>query len=78
MAEKVLRRGSGAMGLTERIGSRGDVKTGFELAWGEYGTGSGQFGLVAGLAFADDGSVWVADPGNARLMRFVLPAPASQ
>ncbi|MCX6071436.1 MAG: hypothetical protein NTU91_11370, partial [Chloroflexi bacterium] len=43
----------------------------FEVGWGEYGAGLNQFGLVAGLAFADDGSVWVADAGNARLMQFV-------
>jgi DNA-binding beta-propeller fold protein YncE len=49
----------------------------FELAWGEYGGGLDQFGLVAGLSFDDDGSLWVADAGNGRLMRFV-PGEASQ
>jgi hypothetical protein len=48
----------------------------FEVGWGEYGAGSNQFGLVAGLAFADDGSVWVADAGNARLMQFVPGQPS--
>jgi hypothetical protein len=54
-----------------------NAKGEFELGWGEYGAGSDQFGLVAGLAFGADGSVWVADAGNARLMEFV-PVQASQ
>jgi uncharacterized protein (TIGR03663 family) len=47
----------------------------FEQGWGEYGVGPDQFGLVAGLAFASDGSVWVVDAGNTRLMQF-LPSQA--
>jgi sugar lactone lactonase YvrE len=49
-----------------------DAEGKFELGWGEFGAGLNQFGLVAGLAFGPDGSVWVADTGNARLMQFVL------
>ncbi len=49
----------------------------FEQGWGEYGVGPDQFGLVAGLAFASDGSVWVVDAGNTRLMQF-LPSQAAQ
>ena len=48
----------------------------FELGWGEYGAGLDQFGLVAGLSFGADGTVWVADAGNARLMQYV-PVQAS-
>jgi len=47
----------------------------FRQGWGEYGAGTDQFGLVGGLAFGPDGTIWVADAGNARLMQF---APAQQ
>lgn len=49
----------------------------FEQGWGEFGAGLNQFGLVAGLAYAPDGSMWVVDAGNARLMQF-LPGQAEQ
>jgi len=42
-------------------------------AWGDVGAGMAQFNLPGGLAIAHDGSIWVADAGNNRLMRFVLP-----
>jgi sugar lactone lactonase YvrE len=42
----------------------------FVTAFGAYGQGGNQFGLPNGLSFAPDGSLWVADAGNARLMRF--------
>ena len=32
------------------------------------------FGLPASVAVASDGSVWVVDAGNSRLMHFSLPA----
>jgi uncharacterized protein (TIGR03663 family) len=48
----------------------------FDLAWGEYGAGADQFGLVGGLDFADDGSIWVSDAGNARLMQFIPVRPS--
>lgn len=44
------------------------------LAWGDFGTGSAQFGLPVGLAVAPDGSVWVADTGNSRVMQFAIQA----
>lgn len=44
----------------------------FAMGWGEYGVGLDQFGLVGGLAFGTDGSVWVADAGNGRVMQFQL------
>lgn len=41
--------------------------------WGEYGVEDYAFGLSSGIATAPDGSVWVVDAGNMRIMRFVLP-----
>ncbi len=38
-------------------------------------SGLDTFGLPASAAVAPDGSVWVVDSGNSRLMRFTLPAP---
>lgn len=43
-------------------------------AWGDYGAGPDSFGMPASVAVAPDGSVWVVDAGNSRLMRFTLPA----
>lgn len=40
--------------------------------WGSVGSGPENFGLSSGIAAGEDG-VWVADPGNDRLMYFVLP-----
>jgi len=54
-----------------------DAQGEFALGWGEYGAGLDQIGLVAGLSFGGDGSVWVVDAGNARLMKFV-PVQATQ
>jgi sugar lactone lactonase YvrE len=42
-------------------------------SWGDYGAGLDTFGLPASVAVAPDGSIWVTDAGNSRLMRFVLP-----
>lgn len=42
----------------------------FATAFGAYGQGGNQFGLVSGLAFAPDGSLWAVDSGNSRVMRF--------
>jgi sugar lactone lactonase YvrE len=42
-------------------------------SWGDYGTGLDSFGLPASAAVAPDGSVWVTDAGNSRIMRFILP-----
>jgi uncharacterized protein (TIGR03663 family) len=42
-------------------------------SWGDYGAGLDSFGLPASAAVAPDGSVWVTDAGNSRLMRFILP-----
>jgi uncharacterized protein (TIGR03663 family) len=43
-------------------------------SWGDYGAGLNSFGMPASVAVAPDGSIWVVDAGNSRLMRFVLPA----
>ncbi len=45
----------------------------FIRAWGGQGYGSGQFGLVSGLAVDDLGRVWVSDAQNNFLSRFSLP-----
>ncbi len=42
----------------------------FVMGWGSHGLGSGQFGLPVGLAFDDEGRLWVVDSSNHRLMRF--------
>ncbi len=41
--------------------------------WGEFGYGEQNFGIAAAVAVAPDGSVWVTDAGNNRVMKFVLP-----
>lgn len=43
------------------------------LAFGDFGTGSAQFGMPVGLSIAPDGGIWVADAGNSRVMLFTLP-----
>jgi DNA-binding beta-propeller fold protein YncE len=45
----------------------------FIRAWGDYGVGASQIGLAGGVAVDAEGRVWVADAGNQRIMRFVLP-----
>ncbi|MEE9216121.1 MAG: flippase activity-associated protein Agl23 [Anaerolineales bacterium] len=45
----------------------------FSLGWGSFGGGDSQFGLPIGLAFAGDGSIWVVDGANNRVMQFQLP-----
>ena len=41
--------------------------------WGDFGYDDNNFGLAAAVAVAPDGSVWVTDAGNHRLMKFILP-----
>ena len=41
--------------------------------WGDFGYGDQNFGIAAAVAVAPDGSVWVTDAGNQRVMKFVLP-----
>ncbi len=45
----------------------------FMRAWGGYGSGSNEIGIVGGLAVDPEGRVWVSDALNNRLMRFTLP-----
>jgi len=42
----------------------------FLLGWGDYGYDFTTFNLPSGLAFSPEGSLWVSDSGNHRLMRF--------
>jgi DNA-binding beta-propeller fold protein YncE len=41
--------------------------------WGDFGYGSENFSIAAAVAVAPDGSVWVTDAGNQRVMKFILP-----
>jgi DNA-binding beta-propeller fold protein YncE len=45
----------------------------FMRGWGTYSTEIDGFGLVSGLAFDDQGAVWVSDGANNRLLHFTLP-----
>jgi uncharacterized protein (TIGR03663 family) len=45
----------------------------FIRTWGEYGSGTAQFGSTSGIAVDSQGRVWVSDTANNRLMRFTLP-----
>ena len=45
----------------------------FVHAWGDYGSGTDNFGLACGIAVDGEGQVWVSDSANNRLMRFKLP-----
>lgn len=44
-------------------------------SWGDYGTTQETFGLPAAAAVGPDGSVWVSDTANNRVMKFILPGP---
>ncbi len=55
-----------------------DLQGNFIRAWGGYGSGPGEVGIVGGIAADAEGHVWVTDALNNRLMRFspaTLPAP---
>ncbi len=45
----------------------------FLFAWGGFGSGPDEIGIVGGLAVDPQGNVWVSDARNNRLMRFLLP-----
>ena len=42
----------------------------FLKGWGDYGYDFSSFGLPSGIAFSQEGYLWVSDAGNNRLMRF--------
>lgn len=50
----------------------------FLFGWGSYGTGVNQFDLPSGIAFDPQGSIWVVDSKNGRLMRFPFPPIGAQ
>jgi predicted membrane-bound mannosyltransferase/DNA-binding beta-propeller fold protein YncE len=50
-----------------------DIEGSFLQAFGAYGSGPSEIGIVSGLAADAQGSVWVSDGGNNRLMHFTLP-----
>ncbi len=55
-----------------------DIQGNFLRAWGGYGSGLNEIGTVGGLAVDSQGSVWVTDSRNNRIMRFDLPPAASE
>ena len=50
-----------------------DVEGNFLRAWGGFGSSPSEIGTVGGLAVDPQGSVWVSDSRNNRIMRFDLP-----
>ena len=55
--------------LEDRIWVVGEDSS-LDLTLGEHGTGNGQFDSPAGVAVADDGSIYVADFNNHRIQQF--------
>jgi hypothetical protein len=47
----------------------------FMLGWGDYGVSPNRFNLPTGIAFSEDGRIWVVDTGNHRVLRFELTPP---
>jgi predicted membrane-bound mannosyltransferase/DNA-binding beta-propeller fold protein YncE len=47
-----------------------DINGNFLFAFGAYGAGTNEIGIVGGIAIDADGNVWIADAQNNRLMRF--------
>jgi hypothetical protein len=45
----------------------------FLRAFGAYGSGASEIGIVGGITIDAQGNVWVSDALNNRLMRFTLP-----
>ena len=42
--------------------------------WGDYGSDLAGFNLPTGMSSGPDGSLWVADAGNHRIVEFILPS----
>ncbi len=47
----------------------------FVRYWGDLSTGPDGFSMVSGIAVDENDGIWVTDPGNNRIMHFVLPPP---
>ena len=47
----------------------------FVRYWGDLSTGPDGFSLVSGIAVDKNDGIWVTDPGNNRIMHFILPPP---
>ncbi len=45
----------------------------FVRTWGDFGSGSAEIGLAAGVTVDQLGFVWVTDAGNNRILRYKLP-----
>ena len=50
-----------------------DSEGNFIRGWGDYSTDVDGFNIVSGLAFDQNGDIWVSDGGNNRMLRFRLP-----
>jgi DNA-binding beta-propeller fold protein YncE len=50
-----------------------DSEGNFVRGWGDYSAGTDGFGMPAGVAFDNQGRVWISDAANNLLMRFSLP-----
>ena len=55
--------------ITNRI-QKFNSAGGFQLAWGSYGSGEGQFRNPSGVAVDGGGNVYVADTDNNRIQKF--------
>ena len=45
----------------------------FVRTWGAFGIGPEEIGLASGIAVDQQGSVWLSDSGNNRILRYTLP-----
>ncbi len=45
----------------------------FVRTWGDFGTGETEIGLASGVDVDANGNIWVADAGNNRILKYVLP-----
>jgi predicted membrane-bound mannosyltransferase len=45
----------------------------FVRTWGDFGVGPAEIGLAAGITVDPQGSVWITDAGNNRILRYTLP-----
>ncbi|HET9905734.1 MAG TPA: hypothetical protein VFQ23_03815, partial [Anaerolineales bacterium] len=45
----------------------------FVRTWGAFGVGPEEIGLASGIAVDQQGSIWLSDSGNNRILRYTLP-----
>jgi uncharacterized protein (TIGR03663 family) len=56
--------------VLEFVGETGEIVR----TWGDVGQDASSFNLPSGVSLDEEGSLWVSDSGNGRLMRFSPPA----